>query len=104
MSAETVGMTFEQALWQAIQDYPTRVRWIDRWRVRRAMRRPEWRLDVEAEAVQIGVAAGAILPGNVDPKTGALVGDWQSFIQMLIDNLPAILEFIAGLFAIFAMI
>lgn len=98
-----VGMTFSQAIWEAIERYPRRVRLIDRWRVRIAMRRHDMAEEVEREAVEIGIACGAIKPSQVN-DTGTLVGDWADFLQLLIDNLPKILEFIAGLISIFALL
>lgn len=104
MPTETVGMTFAEALWEAIARYPRRVRLIDRWRVRIALRHYDMAREVEMEAVEIGLACGVLKPGQVNPATGQLVGNWQDFLQMLIDNLPKILEFIAGLISIFALI
>ena len=92
--------SFKQAMQQAVRDYPGRIRFIDRLRLNVALRRhPEV---VEEYCVEMGLKLGAIKPGDVGDD-GLLVRDWQSFFQMLLDNLPAILEFISGLFAIFSM-
>jgi hypothetical protein len=50
----------------------------------------------EAEAVEDGVspADGVALPVGATVVNGVLVGDWKDFIQMIIDNLPKILDFL----------
>ena len=104
--ADRVGMTFSDALWEAIRKSPRRIRLIDRWRVRIALRRHDMAQEVECEAVEMGLACGVIKPGQVNPATGTLVGEWGDgqLFQLIIDNLPAILEFIAGLISIFALL
>ena len=99
---DTCRASFKKAISDAIDAYPGRVRFLDRWRVKRVLRRRDLSEILEEHCVEIGLACGAILPGDVNDD-GLLVKDWQSFMQMLIDNLPAILEFISGLLAIFAM-
>jgi len=99
---DTCRASFRKTFNEAIEAYPRRVRFLDRWRVKRVFRRQDLSEILEEHCVEIGVAAGLILPSDLNDE-GLLVKDWSSFFQMILDNLPAILEFISGLFAIFSM-
>ena len=80
--------------------------WYGKWRVSRALRRLSDADLLKLEQKCTAIATETGLPmGTDDIVGGCYVGDWGdgTFFQMLIDNLPKILEFIKMLLPFFAM-
>ncbi len=100
---ERARNSFKASLREAVRQSEKRVRWIDRLRLGLVLRNRDAVNALEEECIRLGVAAGVIAPAAVDDSNGLLVGDWQDFIQMLIDNLPEILAFIEALVKIISM-
>jgi len=80
--------------------------WYGQWRVSRALRRLSDADLLKLEQKCTAIASDTGLPmGTEDIVGGCYVGDWGdgSFFQMLIDNLPKILEFIKALLPLFML-
>lgn len=80
--------------------------WYGKWRVSRALRRMSDADLLKLEQKCTALATDTGLPmGTDDVVGGCYVGDWGdgSFFQMLIDNLPKILEFIKAILPFFMM-
>ena len=80
--------------------------WYGKWRVSRALKRLSEADLLKLEQKCTALATDTGLPmGTDDIVAGCYVGDWGdgSFFQMLIDNLPKILEFIKMLIPFFMM-
>lgn len=80
--------------------------WYGKWRVSRALKRLSEADLLKLEQKCTALATDTGLPmGTDDIVAGCYVGDWGdgSFFQMLIDNLPKILEFIKLLIPFFMM-
>jgi hypothetical protein len=80
--------------------------WYGQWRVSRALRRMSEADLLKLEKKCTALATDTGLPmGTDDIAGGCYVGDWGdgTFFQMLIDNLPKILEFIKAILPFFAM-
>lgn len=73
--------------------------WFKCFRLRLALRRCSDcdHLEIERELTRLLVASGVELPAGASVVDGALVGDWKEFIEMIIANLPAILDFLMKL-------
>lgn len=102
---EECRRTFRQNLRRAIREYDGRVGIFDRIRVWKVLREPELADAVEEYAVELGVTRGVIPVASVGPEgtpaEGLLRSDWVAFLELLIESLPQILEFIAGIFNLF---
>lgn len=70
-----------------------------RWQLNRMS--AEDRKKLEQEMTKVVVEAGVPLPVNASIVGGVLVGSWADFLQMLIDNLPKILEILAKFLPLF---
>jgi hypothetical protein len=103
MEAAECRQSFADALREAVQNAPRRVRFLDRMRVEIALGNGGLATDVESEVVDIGVQVGVFAPGDIDPATGLLTRNWADFLSLLIDRLPEILDFISGLVNIFSL-
>lgn len=80
--------------------------WYGKWRVSRACKRLSDADLLKLEQKCTAMATESGLPmGTDDIVGGCYVGDWGdgTFFQMLIDNLPKILEFIKALLPFFMM-
>lgn len=80
--------------------------WYGKWRVSRALRKLSEADLLKLEQKCTAIATETGLPmGTDDIVGGCYVGDWGdgTFFQMLIDNLPKILEFIKALLPFFMM-
>lgn len=80
--------------------------WYGQWRVSRALKRlsdAEY-LKLEQKCTELATESGLPMGSN-DIVGGCYVGDWGdgTFFQMLIDNLPKILEFIKAILPFFMM-
>lgn len=73
-----------------------------RWQLNRMP--AEDRKKLEQEMTKVVVEAGVPLPVNASIVGGVLVGSWADFLQMLIDNLPKILEILAKFLPLFFVI
>ena len=72
------------------------------WHLRRM--EPADRKDLEKFCTSVVVTAGVPLPVGATIVGGVLVGTWLEFWQLLLDNLPKILEFIMTILSIFFII
>jgi len=81
--------------------------WLGCFRLKLALRRLSnaEHAQLEAECTKHIVAAGVPLPANVTVAGDVLVGDWGdgTILQILIDALPKILDFISKLLPLFFM-
>lgn len=96
--------TFEIALLNACE--ADGMGWYGQWRVSRALKRLSAadRQKLEQQCTTLATDNGIVM-GTDDIVGGCYAGDWGdgTFFQMLIDNLPKILEFIKALLPLFFM-
>jgi hypothetical protein len=109
MSTDVQGIfrkntTFDSALLEACEK--DGMGWWGQWRVSRALRRlsDSERQKLEAQCTKLLTDTGLVM-GDDDIVGGCYVGDWGdgTIIQILIDALPKILEFIKALLPLFFM-
>lgn len=79
--------------------------WFRSFRVKLALRRlsASEHADLEKYCTGLLVESGVPLPASSSVEDGLLVGDWTSFLQMLLDRLPEILAFIEKLLPLFLL-
>lgn len=70
-----------------------------RWQFNRLA--TEDRKKIEQELTKVVVESGVPMPVNASIVGGVLVGSWADFLQVLIDNLPKILEMLAKFLPLF---
>lgn len=73
--------------------------WFKCFRLRLALRRcsdADHRA-IEQECTRMLVESGVMIPVGAQVVDGVLVGNWKDFIEMLIDRLPEILDFLMKL-------
>lgn len=73
-----------------------------RWQLNRMS--AEDRKKLEQEMTKLVVESGVPMPVNATIVGGVIVGSWSDFLQMLIDNLPKILEILAKFLPLFFLI
>lgn len=73
-----------------------------RWQLNRMS--AEDRKKLEQEMTKLVVESGVPMPVNATIVGGVIVGSWADFLQMLIDNLPKILEILAKFLPLFFVI
>lgn len=88
------------ALVSALQDQGVGLLDRIRFRIQYNMLSDDDQQKIEREVTDICVKAGAVFPVAAIVG-GVFTGNWMEFIQMLIDNLPKILDFISKLLPLF---
>lgn len=73
-----------------------------RWQLNRMS--ADERKKLEQEMTKLVVESGVPMPVNATIVGGVIVGSWADFLQMLIDNLPKILEILAKFLPLFFVI
>lgn len=102
-------MSFAVNLEMAFEQYRQShyVGWWKRWKMSRVLNSQRALELVERECCKILVESGkmtyASAGGLVSDENGLLVETWEDFFAMLIEALPKILDFIAGIAAIFML-
>jgi len=94
-----MNKTLGPALRKALRE--NRASFVDRCRVNLCLAIPAWHRKLEFVLTEWAVANGHIPPTAEVDSGGCLVGDWVDFLQILIDNLPAILEFVIAIISLF---